>query len=139
MWLFVLKYWREFAIGGAALVIAALCGVVALQHADAKAAAVELASTKANLADVTKNRDDWKADFEKAQDLEQQTAQAHATETATLLKVQQSLATTKQGIVNAPGASDSFTFSDAAYGFLRPPVGKPAASAAGPDASVDQR
>lgn len=65
------------------------------------------------------NQKAWAEAAKKIDALAGETAAARADEHATLTGIAASLAKTKEGIRNAPGADDSFVFSGPAYDFMR--------------------
>lgn len=109
---FCLRHWVWFALA-AALLFARHVG------AQAEATKRDLAEASRARAVAEANAEAWKGYAAKAQELQEATLAARAQEQAALLSIAKALGATKQGIANAPGASDTFHYSDALYGWMR--------------------
>lgn len=127
---FAIKHWVWFALA-AALLFARHIG------AQAEATKRDLAEASRARAVAEANAAAWKDYAAKAQELQEATLAARAQEQATLLSIAKALGATKQGIANAPGADNSFRYSDALYGFMRD--GRDRDAAAEAPAVVDGR
>jgi hypothetical protein len=116
---------KWFAIGG--LVIGLLTLGLFYQGQGAKLATME---TRAVVAEASAKA--FKAAMERERELALETAEARAAERQQVIVIRDAAGTAKQGIANAPGASDAFHFSDAAHGFMRdePEGDRPAGEAA---------
>lgn len=84
------------------------------------------------------NQQAWAETAKIVRQLADDTARARATEAAKLTTIAADVAAAKQGIRNAPGASDRFVFSDAAIGVMRARPGAADNAAGGGGASPAQ-
>lgn len=125
----VLKW---FAIGG--LVIALL---IAMNIAGSRKAALDKVTGERDTAVATSKA--WEEAHGKQVELAGKTAEARAKERQDIVVIRDAAGTAKEGISNAPGASDPFRYSDSAYRFMRNDRSKASAHAAAPDAGVDGR
>lgn len=131
--LVLLKYWHWFALAGLALALAFFFNLATERGSD-------LQTRTAERDAAVKSANDWQATYQQAQALAEATAKAHSVEQTALINMARAVGSTKEGIAHAPGASDHFTYSDAAYGFMRDAAPAPAAagSAAQAAAGVDK-
>ena len=129
---FCLKHWVWFALA-AALLAARHMGVQSAERAEA----LRIATNERDVAVASAQA--WEKHAADSLRLAEATATARAEERADLLSIARALGSTKEGIANAPGASDAFRYSDAVYGFMRarPAEGKQPAGEAAPH--VDSR
>lgn len=147
---FFLKSWGKWLLTG--LAVAGL--IWAVDHYRSKA---ELATSKVETVTTelkaTQEREDrliverkvlvdnqkaWSAALVKIDNLARESVTARAAESQRITDIAASLATAKEGIKHAPGADDSFAFSDAAYGLVRSKAGAPASGPGGSGASPAQ-
>ena len=96
----------------------------------------QIASLKIDLKGARESAAAWEQAHKLQIDLAEKTAAARADETRQLLSIRDAAGTAKEGIANAPGASDRFRYSDSAYRFMQrqPQDAGPSAPA---DAPVD--
>lgn len=105
----------------------------------AQSRGVKLAGVTAERDAAIKRADEWKTTYDDARSKEQATAAARALETQQLITLARDAGNAKEGIANAPGATDRFRYSDAAYGFLRARPTEAARPAAEADPGMDGR
>lgn len=129
--MFFIKNWMWFALPALA------AAVLYFSQMDSMHSAA-LGVSQAQLKGETKRADDAEAAFAKAQELAVETATAHAKEIHDIAAVRSAAVTAKEGAAHAPGSDDHFSYSDAAYGFMRDGQGAPAGTGAKAASGVDR-
>lgn len=128
--LFLKTYGKSIAT---ILIILGLVGAITFERAematvsaklDGALAAKKTEAARADRAEadkvvLIKNQQAWSDVADQLRQLRGEDAAARSAENARLANISTAVAAAKQGIRNAPGADDSFTFSDAAYGLVR--------------------